>query len=577
MTEATPQPVLVYDRIAGNRRKTYLLFGLLTVLLAPYFAYVSLYVALGWLMMMLLPVLSAAFSYDFTALVNRYPYESTAIALLVAFLLGVFMVIWQFSQATRRVLRLAGAVPVGPKQEPELRRSVENLCIGSGLPQPALYLIESPATNAFATGQDPDHAAVVVTRGLLELLDPRELEGVLAHALSQIGNYEIRINTTLTAFVRTLWFPYLLGAKFFHLLFRIHWYVGAGCLFFIFFYVLLPALAGWAFLFSPGFWEIKSWYQEWGISPALFYLMFGLPLYCLFVAPLAGLIVERLVLREQPFLHDANAVLLTRNPGGLARALKKMGAANNARMDLGVALAHLCIVDPQTRWGGLFSVHPPLEGRLELLARMEGPMSPKMLAEAEEAGQRYALTRETPAGRARLGASPLRVEPKSWFSQDFNISAGNTLLTELSMDWFHQGGAWSVQGARCKVYEEEFGPSSLAFKRQEQSGRDEKEADPARGDRGDFVLQVEGKVLARAEKPELPFRAVLLEHAGTTYTLKAEAGFFQRKFVLEREGQVLGTISSRYPFIRSVIADLPGDLPLAFRVFVLWLALVHWD
>ena len=101
----------------------------------------------------------------------------------------------------RMVLRWAGARPVGPEREPELFRVVENLCIGAGLPMPRILVVDTDQANAFATGNAPESASLVVTRGLLTLLSKRELEGVVSHELSHIGNHDIRLNTALSALV----------------------------------------------------------------------------------------------------------------------------------------------------------------------------------------------------------------------------------------------------------------------------------------------------------------------------------------------------------------------------------------
>src|SRR5262245_48863153 len=113
--------------------------------------------------------------------------------------------IWRYG--TRMLLRAAHAKPVGIGEETALIRLVENLCIGAGLPMPRVYVVESPAPNAFATGRDPQTASLVVTRGLLTLLDRRELQGVIAHELSHIGNHDTRLSTTLAALVTTLCLP----------------------------------------------------------------------------------------------------------------------------------------------------------------------------------------------------------------------------------------------------------------------------------------------------------------------------------------------------------------------------------
>jgi heat shock protein HtpX len=124
------------------------------------------------------------------------------------------------------VLRLARARPVSPDQEPDLIRTVENLCIGAGLP--AIYVVESKAPNAFATGRDAQHASLVVTRGLLTLLNHRELQGVIAHELSHIGNNDIRLSTLLAALVGTMTMPFRICTAPIRSAFAVHWGLGLG-------------------------------------------------------------------------------------------------------------------------------------------------------------------------------------------------------------------------------------------------------------------------------------------------------------------------------------------------------------
>ncbi|MGB6895510.1 MAG: M48 family metalloprotease, partial [Dehalococcoidia bacterium] len=165
------QPVLVYDRIGQNRRNTFLLMAAFVALVA------CCAIAVGIVLGM------------------PYPYAPLLIIpFLIVALLGYY-------SSSRITLAISQAREVTKEDEPELFRTVENLCIGAGLPMPKVYIIEDGSPNAFATGRDPKHAVVCVTRGLLQKLDHLELEGVIAHELSHIGNYDIRIMTIVVVLV----------------------------------------------------------------------------------------------------------------------------------------------------------------------------------------------------------------------------------------------------------------------------------------------------------------------------------------------------------------------------------------
>jgi heat shock protein HtpX len=165
------EPVLVYDRIAANKRQTWLMMLLFVVVLGAFISVIGYVVGLPW------QVLPFAFvGLGAYALISYYASAGVALA-------------------------VSGAHEVTKEEEPELYRIIENLSIGSGLPMPKVYVIEDSAPNAFATGRDPQHAAVTATRGILNKLDKSELEGVLAHEMSHVGNYDIRVMTITVVLV----------------------------------------------------------------------------------------------------------------------------------------------------------------------------------------------------------------------------------------------------------------------------------------------------------------------------------------------------------------------------------------
>jgi heat shock protein HtpX len=371
------QPVLIYDRIDANRRKTRLFLTLFALVLLPAAAYVALYVSF----------VAAIFTFGLGSLISGDDWQVGLIlgaVVAVSILLGAAFL--EYRYAAVLVLRLAGARPVGPDEEPDLRRTVENLCIGAGLPQPKLYIIESVAPNAFAAGLDPEHASLAVTRGLLVLLDDRELEGVTAHELSHIGNYDTRLSTVVAVGVALLRLPLLIVVGFFRFLFRLHWAVGVGALL----YIVLPILASIPFSVSLTMDELES-------DPRLGLLMLlsaSLPFYVALGAPALGQLIQRAVSREREFLADADAALLTRYPEGLARALSKMGATRGLQLRAGGATAHLYAVDPlrwnAPWWDRILSSHPPIQERIELLTQMGGGIAPSVLQAAAEAGADFA-------------------------------------------------------------------------------------------------------------------------------------------------------------------------------------------
>jgi heat shock protein HtpX len=269
--------------------------------------------------------------------------------------------------AARMVLRLAGARPASRDRDFELFRVVENLCIGAGLPVPAIFVIESDAPNAFATGSTPANASLAVTRDLLELLDLRELEGVIAHELSHIGNHDIRLTTTLTAVVGTLSLPLRVVTAPLRAAFQLHAAIGAlvGLMAVT---SMVGGLASAVMEIARGELgaELPRFLRWWGIHAML------APIYAVLVAPIVALVIRQAVSRQREFLADADAALLTRDPEGLANALAKIGAAGRQQLRASEASAHLYFVDPHgtSLLHRIFPSHPPIEQRIALLARM---------------------------------------------------------------------------------------------------------------------------------------------------------------------------------------------------------------
>ena len=304
----TEQPVLIYDRIDANRRNTFLLLLLFVALLAG--ASIAMGIVLG------LP----------------YPF---APVLIIPFLVIAAMM---YYSSSRVALAISQARQVTKQEEPELYRTVENLCIGAGLPMPKVYVIEDGSPNAFATGRDPDHAAIAVTRGLLQKLDKLELEGVIAHELSHIGNYDIRVMTIVVV---------LVGLA-----------------------ALMADLALRLTLFGAGR-RSSNRGRSGGAGVAIIY---AIALVAIILTPIAAQLIRFAVSRQREYLADGSAALLTRYPEGLARALEKISADPDPLEVANKATAHLYINNPlrehKSLLNNLFSTHPPIEERVGLLRGM---------------------------------------------------------------------------------------------------------------------------------------------------------------------------------------------------------------
>ena len=304
----TQQRVLIYDRIDANRRSTFLLLLVFVALLAG--ASIAMGIVLG------LP----------------YPF---APLLIIPFLIIALV---SYYGSSRVALAISQAREVTEAGEPELFRTVENLCIGAGLPMPKVYVIEDGSPNAFATGRDPDHAAIVVTRGLLQKLDKLELEGVIAHELSHIGNYDIRMMTIVVVLVG-------LTALMADFALRLTFY-GAGR-------------------------RSSNRGRGGGAGVAIVY---AVALVAIILTPIVAQLIRFAISRQREFLADASGALLCRNPEALARALEKISADPDPLEVANKATAHLYINSPlrehKSFLNNLFTTHPPIEERVRLLRAM---------------------------------------------------------------------------------------------------------------------------------------------------------------------------------------------------------------
>lgn len=299
----------LYTQKSANIRKTWLLMSV----------FFGLVIAIGW-------VFSRA-------------YNNPGI-LYIAVIFSIFMNVASYWFSDKIVLKLHKAEPVDMKMNPELYRVLENLSIAAGLPMPKFYLIQDPSPNAFVTGRDPKHAVVVVTSGLLGILDRTELEGVLAHELSHIGNRDMLVSTVavvLAGFVSILANMFM----------RSMWWGG----------------------FS------RRNDNEGGNSGIIF--LIGIILAIL--APIFASLMQLAISRKREFLADSSGALLTRYPDGLISALKKISSFSQPLKTANNATAHLFIKNPfgadsrsgsggKTSWlVKMFSTHPPIEERIKAL------------------------------------------------------------------------------------------------------------------------------------------------------------------------------------------------------------------
>lgn len=289
----------MYKQIAANKRKTVFLM----------FVFIGLVTGLGWLFGLYMgePAIT--------------PF--VVIGALVYAVLSYFI-------GSKMALAVNGAKEIQKSDNPRLWRIVENLSITEGLPMPKVYIIDDPALNAFATGRDPKHSSVCATTGLLNALDDTELEGVFAHEMGHVKNYDIRITMIIFALVAVI---SLLA----DIMIRISWFGGRSD-------------------------------DEDSSSP----IFFALGIAAAILAPVIAILIQLAISRRREYLADATGALTTRYPEGLARALAKIGQSGSSLRRQNTSTAHLFFANPLRKKGlmNLFSTHPPIEDRIRRLREM---------------------------------------------------------------------------------------------------------------------------------------------------------------------------------------------------------------
>lgn len=327
----------MFQQIESNKRLSVLLMVMVTALL----------VVVGW-------AIGGAWDLPW--------YVGVSVALAVAIVVGCI----SYYSGGRIVLALSGAREIRKRDHPRLFNVVEEMAIAAGMPMPRVYIIEDSAPNAFATGRKPEEAAIAVTRGLLEKLNRDELQGVVAHEMSHIRNYDVLFMT------------------------------------------MMAVMVGSVALLCDAFLRATYWgggrYRSRSRRTSGSNVMVLIALVLAILAPLIGKLIQLAASRRREYLADASAALLTRYPPGLASALRKISADPEPLEAANRATQHMYIVNPLKGMGAraqsLWSTHPPIEERIKRLDRMS------YMAVREEAAVAEASRPVSVAGRGVLPAAP---------------------------------------------------------------------------------------------------------------------------------------------------------------------------
>jgi heat shock protein HtpX len=282
---------------------------------------------LTWIYILGFLVFVIGIGYVFAGAMNNYA------ILVIAVLFSVAMSFASYWWSDKIVLAMSGAKEVSHENAKEIYHLVENLSITAGLPVPKIYIIQDPSPNAFATGRDPQHAVVCLTTGIIEKLDKAELEGVIAHELSHVGNRDILLSTVIVVLVG-----------------------------------FVALLAG--FFRRWSFFGGRDNDRENG---QLGLILFIAAIILSILAPIAAMLIQLAISRKREYLADADGALLTRYPEGLARALEKISADPTPMRSANQATAHLFIANPfkGKKLSSLFMTHPPIAERVKRLRGMD--------------------------------------------------------------------------------------------------------------------------------------------------------------------------------------------------------------
>jgi heat shock protein HtpX len=274
--------------------------------------------------------------------------EYAIMGLAIAAIVATIMSFTSYYNSDKIALASAGAKPVTREEFPYYVNTVEGLSIAAGIPVPRTYIIDTPAMNAFATGRDPEHAAIAVTTGLLEKCNRLELEGVLAHEMSHIGNYDIRYMCMVVVLVGLL-------VIFANVVSRMIFWGGMG-----------DRDSGGGIGGEGG-----GWFQI---------VIFVVGLVFLILSPIIGQLLQLSISRKREYLADATGAKLTRYPEGLASALERLSEEAKPFPRTSQATAHLWIIEPfkkeakasKAKESSMWSTHPPIQERIQRLRAMSG-------------------------------------------------------------------------------------------------------------------------------------------------------------------------------------------------------------
>ncbi|MCS5715305.1 M48 family metalloprotease [Herbiconiux sp. CPCC 205716] len=288
----------MYSAIAKNKRNTVVIIALFLLIIG----------GLGWL--------------------ASYIYGNLSIV-IITLVVAIGYALIQYFAASGQALAMSGARQIEKRDNPRLWRIVENLSITTGTPMPKVYVIDDPAPNAFATGRDPEHAIVAATTGLLDIMDDAELEGVMAHELGHVRNYDIRVSMIVFGLV-----------------------VAVG--------------------FIADMFLRMAFFGRNNNNGNPIVMVFGL--VAILIAPLVATVVQLAVSRQREYLADATGALTTRHPDALASALQKLAAYGRPVQRQSSSMSHMWIADPNKPGviDKLFSTHPPIPDRVDRLHKMGG-------------------------------------------------------------------------------------------------------------------------------------------------------------------------------------------------------------
>ncbi len=309
----------MYSQIARNKRRSIIVV----------FIFLLVWIGIGALLGVVFSAPPVTGSVDSGAVIY---------GMVVTGVLALLAILWALAAGTKLVLAVSSAHPADPQQYLQLHNIVETLAIGEGIPKPAVYVIDDPSPNAFATGVSPRRAAISVTTGLLRIMNREELEGVLSHEMSHIKNYDVRL------------------------------------------LLIVSTLIGLAGIIASLVWRSAFYMRPRGRdSGQIMLLVFAVGILFSIVAVIVGPLIKLALSRSRESLADVSGAELTRNPVGLMHALRKLEQNDKPFAKFNHATAAMCIDDPlqhhATWFHRLFATHPPLEDRIAVLQKIASGQS----------------------------------------------------------------------------------------------------------------------------------------------------------------------------------------------------------